>query len=402
MKVAPLMAVGIVLSSGCAGRSPTAASTPAASTPTATPQAEAVMAPGRIEPEGEVIRVSVPNAQDSRVNQILVKEGDRVRANQVIAILQGIDRRTADLRDAEATRRLRLAELEKVRQGDAKQAEIRAQQLEIQRLRVKLSSSSKQRQAALDSATATLTEAQQALTRRQQLVQEGVIPRSELDLLLRNQETAAAKQREMQADLEETRATLAAEIGAAAAKLAELTEVRPIDLAIAKAKLDQAQVAVSQRQADLDDVQVRAPIAGQILRINTRIGEQVNTIQGIVELAKTDRMVVIAEVAESDIGKVKLGQSASITTDYGGFTGTVRGQVERVGLQVGKRNLPDPTNQGNSALVDSNNRIVEVRIRITPQDNQKVAAFTQMQVRVRITITLNAAKRIATPRPKTL
>jgi HlyD family secretion protein len=37
-----------------------------------------VTALGRLEPAGEVIKLSVANAQDSRVNQLLVTEGDRV------------------------------------------------------------------------------------------------------------------------------------------------------------------------------------------------------------------------------------------------------------------------------------------------------------------------------------
>jgi HlyD family secretion protein len=48
-----------------------------------------VTALGRLEPAGEVIKLSVANAQDSRVNQLLVTEGDRVTAKQLIATLQG-------------------------------------------------------------------------------------------------------------------------------------------------------------------------------------------------------------------------------------------------------------------------------------------------------------------------
>ena len=50
-----------------------------------------VVALGKLVPQGKVIKLSVANAEDSRVNQILVKEGDYVEANQVIAILQGIE-----------------------------------------------------------------------------------------------------------------------------------------------------------------------------------------------------------------------------------------------------------------------------------------------------------------------
>ena len=48
---------------------------------------DSVVALGRIEPKGEVIRLSVSNAADSRVNEIRVSEGDWVEAQQVIAVL---------------------------------------------------------------------------------------------------------------------------------------------------------------------------------------------------------------------------------------------------------------------------------------------------------------------------
>jgi hypothetical protein len=43
----------------------------------------AVVALGRLVPDGEVIKVSVSNAQDSRLNQIFVKEGDRYQLMRV-------------------------------------------------------------------------------------------------------------------------------------------------------------------------------------------------------------------------------------------------------------------------------------------------------------------------------
>jgi HlyD family secretion protein len=376
-----VLALGFILG-GC-GKLP--GSSGAAATPTPTPsaaQSQAIATLGRLQPEGEVIRVSVPNAQDSRVNQLLVKEGDRVEANQVIAILQGVNRRKADLEGAEALRQLRLAELKKARQGDTKPSGLVAQDAVVERLERQLKTQRQQKRAAIVQAEAVLREAELTAQRRQTLVDQGAIAEAELNLAQRNLATAQATLAEKQADLAESEATLEAQIQEAEARLQELQEVRPVDVEIAEAQLDQAEVSVNQRQADLDDVQVRAPIRGQILRINTRVGEQVNVAQGIVELARTDAMYAVAEVAEVDIGQVKPGQSATITTDYRGFKGEVQGSVVQVGLQVGKRSLQDE--KANTALADSNARIVEVKIRINPGDNDKVRAFTGMQIRVRI------------------
>ena len=140
-----------------------------------------------------------------------------------------------------------------------------------------------------------------------------------------------------------------------------------------------ARVAVQQRKADLEDNQVRVPIAGRILRINTRVGERVDTEEGIIELGQTNEMYAIAEIYETEITKVNLGQKAIIESKYGGFKGKITGEVTHIGLQVGKKTLV-----GNSAdpTSDENARVVEVKIRINDEDSKKVANLTNMQVQV--------------------
>lgn len=64
---------------------------PAATEP---PPVRGVTALGRLEPSGEVIRLSASSSpmQGARVDQLLVAQGDQVRANQVIAVLDNRDR----------------------------------------------------------------------------------------------------------------------------------------------------------------------------------------------------------------------------------------------------------------------------------------------------------------------
>ncbi len=342
----------------------------------------AVVALGRLVPAGEIIKVSVSNAQDSRVNQLFVTEGDRVQENQVIALLQGVERREADVRNAETEVRLRQAELERVLAGEAKVAQVQAQRAEITQLQAQRQTEQPQRQAAIASAAAVLKDAERTLERRRQLQRQGGISLADLNQAERDLDTARAALLERQGALQQTLATLQAAIDKAQAELVALTEVRPVDLKIAQANLEKAQIEVEQRRADLEDVRVRAPIAGQILRINTRVGEQVNTAQGIVELARTDQMYAIAEVYESDIVRVKQGQRASLVTDHGGFTGTLNGRVESIGLQIGRKTLQSATESGPN--LDQNARIVEVKVKLDPADSQKVAQYTNMQVQVSI------------------
>jgi len=350
---------------------------------TATASATTVVALGQIAPDGEVIKLSVPNAADSRVNQILVKEGDRVQANQVIAILQGADRRQANLRAAQANVQLLRAQLEKARQGDTKPAQFAAQQAAIARLEAQLRTETAQRQAAIASAQAAQQEAALVYQRRQTYGLDGAISRDNLDEAQRNLDTTQAELNQRQAELQQTIATLQAQLVEERAKLSELEQVLPVDVEIATAELQRALIEVEQRRADLDDVQVRVPIAGQILKINTRIGEQVNTSAGIVELAKTDQMFAVAEVYETDITKIRLGQRATITSEYGGLQGEVHGNVDQIGLQIGRTEL----NQDQTApTTDINARVVSVKIRLDRADSPKVEALTGMQVRVKIDV----------------
>ena len=342
---------------------------------------DSVVALGRIEPEGEVIRLSVPNAADSRVNEIRVSEGNRVEAQQVIAVLQGAERRQADLSSAYALVRQRQAELSQQQNGNVKPAALEAQRETIARLQAQLEAQRRQRQAAIEKAQAVLRESQTKYQRYQRLASAGAIERTALDVAQRDYQTAQADLALEQSTQEETERTLSAQIAEEQARLIELGQVLPENVEIAAAQLEQAQMQVSQSQADLDDVLVRSPVAGQILRINTQVGEQVNTQQGIVELAQTDQMMVIAEVYETDIRKVRLNQPAKITSEYGGVEAELIGEVEQIGLQIAKANFgeeeADPTQ-------DVNARIVIVKIRLNPEDSDRVAALTGMQVRVAI------------------
>ena len=100
-----------------------------------------------------------------------------------------------------------------------------------------------------------------------------------------------------------------------------MQQVRPVDIEIAEAELERAIIEVDQRKADYEDTLVKVPVAGQILRINTKVGEQVNTQLGIVDLGRTQQMYVRAEVYETDRDQIHKGQSAKIVSEYGGFCG---------------------------------------------------------------------------------
>ncbi|MGA9379713.1 MAG: biotin/lipoyl-binding protein, partial [Phormidium sp.] len=98
------------------------------------PQIKVVTALGRLEPQGEVLTVSAPvSAEGSRVEQLLVKQGDRVKAGQEIAVLDSRDRLAASLLQAQEQVKVAQANLEKVLAG-AKKGELNAQKATIARI----------------------------------------------------------------------------------------------------------------------------------------------------------------------------------------------------------------------------------------------------------------------------
>jgi len=197
----------------------------------------------------------------------------------------------------------------------------------------------------------------------------------------RNQTLANLREELTEAEVtrDKTLAVLEAQINEAKATQEEIKEVRPVDIQQAESEVDSALAAVGQAQADLESAYVRAPVGGRILKINARAGETIDDKQGIAELGQTTEMIVVAEVYESDIRKVRLGQRVTITSEGKAFEGELRGTVSQVGLQIGKKDI---LNTDPAADVDS--RVVEVNIRLNQEDGNRVAGLTYSKVMVEI------------------
>ena len=151
----------------------------------------------------------------------------------------------------------------------------------------------------------------------------------------------------------------------AQARLAGLTEVRPVDLRWQSRSCRSRAAELDRAQLELNDTQVKSPAAGVVLHIHAHPGEEVGE-QGLLELAKTSEMCVIAEVYETDIRRVQLGRQADIVTPL--LPGqTLHGTVSVIGLEIGRADLV-PTDP--AAFADS--RVVLVKIRLP--ESQPVAA----------------------------
>ncbi|MEO0969063.1 MAG: ABC exporter membrane fusion protein [Cyanobacteria bacterium J06639_18] len=335
-----------------------------------------VTALGRLEPEGEVIELSAPLTLDGdRIAQLLVREGDTVKAGDTIAILDSHKPLQDAVSQAEKDVKVAQTKLAQVKAG-AKSGEITAQKATIARLQAENSTQISAQKATIARLQAELNNAQSEYQRNQNLYQEGAISASSRDSKRLTWETAQQQLAEAQANLKRIISSGQEQINAAKATLNQIAEVRPVDVKVARAELDRAIAALKQAKTNLEQAYIRAPIVGQIIKIHARKGEKIGD-SGVAEIAKTNQMMVVAEVYQTDISKIKLGQKAIISGQA--LTSKLNGEVTQIGLQVNRQNVF--SNQPGENL---DRRVVDVKIRLNPEDSQRASGLTNLQVETAI------------------
>ena len=127
-------------------------------------------------------------------------------------------------------------------------------------------------------------------------------------------------------------------------------------------------------EIDLYNSKLRSPIDGFILSVNTRVGER-STNEGILDIGSSQKMEALIEVYESDINRVFISQNVELTSENGGFTKILKGEVIRISPQVKQRKVlsTDPTG-------DADARIIEVLVKLNEQSIKLVRNYTGMKV----------------------
>ncbi|MBD2260453.1 HlyD family efflux transporter periplasmic adaptor subunit [Pseudanabaena sp. FACHB-2040] len=352
-----------------------------------------IAALGRLEPATEVIQVAAPMALDGdRLLELQVGEGDRVEAGQVIAVLDSRNRLQDEVQQAQERVRAAQARLAQVQAG-AQTGELQAQRANISRLQAEIEGSRSVQAATLARLEAEVQTAEREYQRFEQLYQQGAVSASTLDGYRLTATTAQAQLSEARESANRTLTTLQAQLREATATLDRIAEVRPVDVQVAQAEVEGAIAALQQAQTNLEQANIRAPIAGQVLKVHARPGEKL-TDSGIADLGQTDEMAVVAEVYQSDVGRVTPGQAAVVTGQA--FGGELQGVVSQVGLQIDRQNVF--SNQPGENL---DRRVVEVRIALTPEASRTVANLTNLQVQVVIQPETSAPQSITDVRYRT-
>jgi len=215
---------------------------------------ETITAPGVVEP---ISKVEISAQVNARVMAIPFREGERVRKGDLLVQLDD--------------RNLRAAKESATARRDGDQARLEAER------------------ARLAGPRQTVEIARRNMERQKRLFEAGDVPRTSF-------EDAEVRVRELDATIAAAERSIASLESALVASSAEIERV----------------------EQELSFAKIDAPIDGYITRLNAEVGELVvvGTMnqQGtvIMSVADLDRMRMLAQVAEADIAKVKVGQPCDI------------------------------------------------------------------------------------------
>ncbi|MFA6253126.1 MAG: efflux RND transporter periplasmic adaptor subunit [Patescibacteria group bacterium] len=102
---------------------------------------------------------------------------------------------------------------------------------------------------------------------------------------------------------------------------------RSFEIDVAQANIRRAQATVARYYSMMSDTMIKAPVDGIVTKINVDVGEQSSASQAAISMIGLSNTQIKVDVPESDITKIKVGNTVDITLDAFGndqvFNGTV-------------------------------------------------------------------------------
>lgn len=270
---------------------------------------------GVVEPDTE--ETNVASEVPGRIAEVLVKEGDKVQAGAALLALEDANERAA----------VAVAEAE----------------LEAARVR----SDKVQKGSRVEDVRASIAEARAAQTRAS--LSRGIYDRTK-----RLAEGNAATPDELDRARRQAEADDFAATAANAKKAAIVNGSRAEDIAVAEADVRISEARLVEAQALLEQRQVRAPSAGEILQIKVRAGEYLQPGgEAPIVIGDTRHLTVRIDVDERDFARVAVGAPVKVFAKAFGdkaFQGTVRD----LGRRMGRKNqrTDDPTERNDTKILE--------------------------------------------------
>jgi HlyD family secretion protein len=307
----------------------------------------------------ELTEVDMSFKLPGRLIELAVDEGDNVKAGQIVARMDSAElqaqqeRENAGVQSAQsALVQLRTAidwQSETLSGDiDLKRADLAAAQSRLRELETgSRPQEIENARAALDQARAENDLAQRDWARAQKLMQAEDISTAQFDSFRARAQAAAAalrraeetyalvKEGPRRESIDQARANV--QRAQAALKLAEANrldlERRRQEVALRQAEIERAQANARLFAVQLGDRAIASPADGVVLSRNAEPGEVLPAGASVLTLGDIDHPTVRCYINERDLGRVKIGQAASVTTDS--FPGkTYKGRVSFISSEA--------------------------------------------------------------------
>jgi hemolysin D len=279
---------------------------------------EIVVAPGKLEPIGAVKEIQMPIGGIAK--EILVRDGDQVKAGQVVMRL-----------DAETSQQRQLS----LRQSQRlKESQLQTKLDQLQLKRIELSRYLDMNTQELIKLESTLALDQEIMSRLESLSREGAV--GELQYLQQRN-----KVREGEGQLMQTRADRLRQ------KVILQQGLQQLEGEVAAIKGELADISTQLTEADvtLKYQALRSPVNGVVFDLKPKApGFAAQGAETIMKIVPFDRLEAQVEIASSNIGFVRKGMPVDISIDS--FPATDFGVLEGTVKQIGSDALPPEPAQG--------------------------------------------------------
>ena len=288
--------------------------------------------PKSLEASGtiEARNIHVGSKVGGRIEKVLVREGDRVEAGQVLVTFEDHEL-SAALADARAALAQSTANYEMMAHGyraeDVEEARANAQQAEAAYAAFQKGYRGEQVaqvKADADRARAEALNADRNYARAKQLAADGVFSRQQLDDATAARDSAQAQLRNAEQHLQEYSSGYRQEdVASAKAKYEQAVAVRkrtehgyrPQEVAAAKAQMERAQANLLDAETKYRERQVLASAPSTVEVLDVRPGDLIAPNSPIALLLERDQIYVRVYIPETQFGLIRLGQSADLRVD---------------------------------------------------------------------------------------
>ncbi|NUN66176.1 HlyD family secretion protein [Pseudanabaena biceps] len=356
------------------------------------------------------------------VQQVLVKDGDYVKAGQPLIILENQDL-ALNLQQAQA--KLQAAKAQVLSASDTVQLTSQTHTTQVQQSQAQLAVS----QSTIRAAQANINQAESAIAvnrakvaqaqtevdksqadyrRYTSLYQSGAVSAQQAEtakaayendlanLAATNQIVAQSQAEMSNAEAQLQKAVAEAEVSKGQAAQTDVAEqnvlVQQDQKQVAQAQLAQANVEVSLAEKQLEYTVIKSPVSGYVGKLTAQVGQKVQDGQALMAVVplQTEEVYVEANFKETSLQNLRLGQTAEIEVDaYPGevFRATVEGISPATGASFAL--LPPDNATGNY------NKVVQwlpVRLAFRPDADPQHKLRAGLSVKVSVDTEVNAPK----------